>query len=151
VVSTSAPQRAPIRTATGENSRIAGNSEVTHATAQSFPETQSDLEENLVPARDSNSQAPVSKTGCYSNSHTLGTWCTAEDLNLRVPLGETGVTAGPFRAHAPEQTWRKVDDSKTHRSSRRPSFQDQLPAVPGRSAGTFHMAESTGVEPISLL
>ena len=47
--------------------------------------------------RDSNSQTPVSKTGCYSNSHTLALWCTGEDLNLRVPLGEDRVTAGPFR------------------------------------------------------
>src|SRR5437773_9389643 len=59
--------------------------------------------------RDSNSQTPVSKTGCYSNSHTLALWCTGEDLNLRVPLGETGLQPVRFgRAHAPVQTWRKV-------------------------------------------
>src|ERR1700675_3607150 len=52
--------------------------------------------------RDSNSQTPVSKTGCYSNSHTLALWCTGEDLNLRVPLGETGLQPVRFvRAHAP--------------------------------------------------
>src|SRR6266851_1354401 len=47
--------------------------------------------------RDSNSQTPVSKTGCYSNSHTLALWCTGEDLNLRVPTRGDRVTAGPFR------------------------------------------------------
>jgi hypothetical protein len=80
--------------------------------------------------RDSNSQTPVSKTGCYSNSHTLALWCTGEDLNLRVPLGETGLQPVRFgRAHAPVQTWRKVDESNAHRSSRCPGFQDQLPAI----------------------
>src|SRR6202021_1108918 len=55
--------------------------------------------------RDSNSQTPVSKTGCYSNSHTLALWCTGEDLNLRVPLGETGLQPVRFgQAHAPVQT-----------------------------------------------
>src|ERR1700723_4287897 len=55
--------------------------------------------------RDSNSQTPVSKTGCYSNSHPLALWCTGEDLNLRVPLGETGLQPVRFgRAHAPVQT-----------------------------------------------
>src|SRR4029077_4404799 len=82
--------------------------------------------------RDSNSQTPVSKTGCYSNSHTLALWCTGEDLNLRVPLGETGLQPVRFgRAHTPVQTWRKVDESNAHRSSRRPGFQDQLPAIQG--------------------
>src|SRR6266849_2277578 len=80
--------------------------------------------------RDSNSQTPVSKTGCYSNSHTLALWCTGEDLNLRVPLGETGLQPVRFgRAHAPVQTCRKVDESNAHRSSRCPGFQDQLPAI----------------------
>src|SRR5580692_8981923 len=80
--------------------------------------------------RDSNSQTPVSKTGCYSNSHTLALWCTGEDLNLRVPLGETGLQPVRFGgAHAPVQTWRKVDESNAHRSSRCPGFQDQLPAI----------------------
>ncbi len=80
--------------------------------------------------RDSNSQTPVSKTGCYSNSHTLALWCTGEDLNLRVPLGETGLQPVRFgRAHAPVQTWRKVDESNAHRSSRRSGFQDQLPPI----------------------
>src|SRR4029077_3139648 len=80
--------------------------------------------------RDSNSQTPVSKTGCYSNSHTLALWCTGEDLNLRVPLRETGLQPVRFgRAHAPVQTWRKVDESNAHRSSRCPGFQDQLPAI----------------------
>jgi hypothetical protein len=97
--------------------------------------------------RDSNSQTPVSKTGCYSNSHTLALWCTGEDLNLRVPLGETGLQPVRFgRTHAPVQTWRKVDESNAHRSSRCPGFQDQLPAF----SSTFRMAESTGVEPVSL-
>src|SRR5207245_4403282 len=80
--------------------------------------------------RDSNSQTPVSKAGCYSNSHTLALWCTGEDLNLRVPLGETGLQPVRFgRAHAPVQTWRKVDESNAHRSSLRPGFQDQFPAI----------------------
>ena len=40
------------------------------------------------------------------------------------------VTAGPFQpGHAPVQTWRKVDESNAHRSSRCPGFQDQLPAI----------------------
>ena len=57
-------------------------------------------------------------------------WCTGEDLNLRVPLGETGLQPVRFgRAHAPVQTWRKVDESNARRSSRRPGFQDQLPAI----------------------
>src|ERR1700688_3110883 len=57
-------------------------------------------------------------------------WCTGEDLNLRVPLGETGLQPVRFgRAHAPVQTWRKVDESNAHRSSRCPGFQDQLPAI----------------------
>lgn len=80
--------------------------------------------------RDSNSQTPVSKTGRYSNSRTLALWCTGEDLNLRVPLGETGLQPVRFgRAHAPVQTWRKVDESNAHRSSRCPGFQDQLPTI----------------------
>jgi hypothetical protein len=80
--------------------------------------------------RDSNSQTPVSKTGCYSNSHALALWCTGKDLNLRVPLGETGLQPVRFsRAHAPVQTWRKADQSNAHRSSRCPGFQDQLPAI----------------------
>ena len=87
-------------------------------------------EGNWCQRRDSNSQTPVSKTGCYSNSHTLALWCTGEDLNLRVPLGETGLQPVRFgRAHAPVQTWRKVDESNAHRSSRCPGFQDQLPAI----------------------
>jgi hypothetical protein len=87
-------------------------------------------QESWCQRRDSNSQTPVSKTGCYSNSHTLALWCTGEDLNLRVPLGETGLQPVRFgRAHAPVQTWRKVDESNAHRSSRRPGFQDQLPAI----------------------
>src|SRR5713226_10260302 len=98
--------------------------------------------------RDSNSQTPVSKTGCYSNSHTLALWCTGEDLNLRVPLGETGLQPVRFGlAHAPVQTWRKVDESNAHRSSRCPGFQDQLPAI----QQYLPHAESTGVEPVSLL
>ena len=57
-------------------------------------------------------------------------WCTGEDLNLRVPLGETGLQPVRFgRAHAPVQTWRKADESNAHRSSRCPGFQDQLPAI----------------------
>ena len=41
------------------------------------------------------------------------------------------VTAGPFRrrAHAPVQTWRKVDESNAHGSSPCPGFRDQLPAI----------------------
>src|ERR1700739_427420 len=98
--------------------------------------------------RDSNSQTPVSKTGCYSNSHTLALWCTGEDLTLRVPLGETGLQPVRFgRAHAPVQTWRKVDESNAHRSSRCPGFQDQLPAI----QQYLPLAESTGVEAVSLL
>src|SRR5215469_13844548 len=59
-----------------------------------------------------------------------GTWCTGEDLNLRVPLGETGLQPVRFgRAHAPVQTWRKVDESNVRRSTRRPGFQDQLPTI----------------------
>jgi hypothetical protein len=97
--------------------------------------------------RDSNSQTPVSKTGCYSNSHTLALWCTGEDLNLRVPLGETGLQPVRFgRAHAPVQTWRKVDESNAHRSSRCPGFQDQLPAI---QRYLPHGGEY-GVEPVSL-
>src|SRR5947199_281761 len=77
-----------------------------------------------------------------------GTWCTGEDLNLRVPLGETGLQPVRFgRAHAPVQTWRKVDESNAHRSSRCPGFQDQLPAI----QQYLPLAESTGVEPVSLL
>src|SRR4029077_3814321 len=59
-----------------------------------------------------------------------GTWCTGEDLNLRVPLGETGLQPVRFgRAHAPVQSWRKVDELNAHRSSRRSGFQDQLPTI----------------------
>ena len=32
--------------------------------------------------RDSNSQTPVSKTGRYSNSRTLATWCTGEEVRV---------------------------------------------------------------------
>jgi hypothetical protein len=79
---------------------------------------------------DSNSQTPVSKTGRYSNSRTLALWRTGEDLNLRVPLGETGLQPVRFSlAHAPVQTWRKVHESNAHRSSRRLGFQDQLPTT----------------------
>src|SRR5215469_1021400 len=59
-----------------------------------------------------------------------GTWCTGEDLNLRVPLGETGLQPVRFsQAHAPVQAWRKVDESNARGSSPRPGFQDQLPAI----------------------
>src|SRR6266568_6123886 len=79
---------------------------------------------------------------------TLALWCTGEDLNLRVPLGETGLQPVRFgRAHAPVQTWRKVDESNAHRSSRCPGFQDQLPAI----QQYLPLAESMGVEPVSLL
>ena len=98
--------------------------------------------------RDSNSQTPVSKTGRYSNSRTLALWCAGEDLNLRVPLGETGLQPVRFgRARAPVQTWRKVDESNAHRSSRCHGFQDQLPAI---QQYLPHGGEY-GVEPVSLL
>jgi hypothetical protein len=68
-------------------------------------------------------------------------------LNLRVPLGETGLQPVRFgRAHAPVQTWRKVDESNAHRSSRCPGFQDQLPTI----QQYLPLAESAGVEPASL-
>jgi hypothetical protein len=58
------------------------------------------------------------KTGCYSNSHMRALWCTGKDLNLCVPLGETGLQPVHLsRAHAPVQSWRKVDESNAHRSS----------------------------------
>ena len=101
--------------------------------------------------RDSNSQTPVSKTGCYSNSHTLALWCTGEDLNLRVPLWETGLQPVRFgRAHAPVQTWRKVDKS----TNRTPIAHHDAPVFRTSCrpfSSTFRMAESTGVEPVSLL
>jgi hypothetical protein len=54
-------------------------------------------------------KTPVSKTRCYSNSHTVALWYTGKDLNLRVPLGKTGLQPVRFgRAHAPVQTSRKV-------------------------------------------
>src|SRR4029077_13504746 len=99
--------------------------------------------------RDSNSQTPVSKTGCYSNSHTLALWCTGEDLNLRVPLGETGIQPVRFgRAHAPVQTL--VEGRRSERPSliTMPRFSGP---VAGHSAVPSAMAESTGVEPVSLL
>jgi hypothetical protein len=78
-------------------------------------------------------------------------WCTGEDLNLRVPLGETGLQPVRFgRAHAPVQTWRKVDESNAHRSSRCPGFQVFRTSCRPFSS-TFRMAESTGVEPVRLL
>ena len=99
--------------------------------------------------RDSNSQTPVSKTGCYSNSHTLALWCTGEDLNLRVPLGETGLQPVRFgRAHAPVQTL--AEGRRIERPSliTMPRFSGP---VAGHSAVPSAMAESTGVEPVSLL
>ena len=96
--------------------------------------------------RDLNSQTPVSKTGRYSNSHTLALWCTAEDLNFRVPLGKTGYQPVRFGlAHAPVQTWRKVDESNAYRSSRRPDFQDQLPTI----QQYLPLAESTESTPLA--
>ena len=51
-------------------------------------------------------------------------------MNLRVPLGETGLQPVRFsRAHAPVQVWRKVDESNAHGSSPCPGFQDQLPTI----------------------
>jgi hypothetical protein len=74
-------------------------------------------------------------------------WCTGEDLNLRVPLGETGLQPVCFsRAHAPVLTWRKIDESNAHRSSRCPVFRTNCRPF----SSTFRMAESTGVEPVSL-
>ncbi len=52
------------------------------------------LEENLVAAE--RFKHLFLKTGCYSNSHTLALSCTEEDLNLRVPLGETGLQLARF-------------------------------------------------------
>ena len=55
-------------------------------------------------------------------------WCTGEDLNLRVPLGETGLQPVRFgRAHAPVQTWRKVEESI--RSNRTDSISEALVAA----------------------
>ena len=69
-------------------------------------------------------------------------------MNLRVPLGETGLQPVRFgRAHAPVQAWRKVDESNAHRSSRCPVFRTSCRPF----SSTFRMAESTGVEPVSLL
>src|ERR1043166_5679217 len=80
--------------------------------------------------RDSNSQTPVSKTGRYSNSRTLALWRTGMDLNLRVLQGEPGLQPGRFsRAHAPVQSWRKVDESNAHGSSPCHGFRNQLPAI----------------------
>lgn len=54
-----------------------------------------------MPAERFDSQTPVSKTGRYSNLRTLALWCTREDLNLRVPLGEIGLQPVRFgRTHA---------------------------------------------------
>src|SRR5215471_10071386 len=107
--------------------------------------------------RDSNSQTPVSKTGCYSNSHTLAPfirgfrgkllhprdssrataltvrspWCTGEDLNLRVLKRKPGYSR-PVSAkltHLCKKIWRKVDESNAHGSSPCPGFQDQLPTI----------------------
>src|SRR5947208_17093240 len=109
-------------------SRQRGSTEIVLGGLQSLALHEFRQQEIWCQRRDSNSQTPVSKTGCYSNSHTLALWCTGEDLNLRVPLGETGLQPVRFgRAHAPVQTWRKVDESNAHRSSRCPGFQDQLP------------------------
>ena len=68
---------------------------------------------------------------------------------LRVLGWQTGLQPVRFsRAHAPVQIWRKADESNAHRSSRCPGFQDRLPAI---QRCLPHMAESTGVEPVSLL
>ena len=74
----------------------------------------------------------VSKTGCYSNSRTLALWCTGEDLNLRVPLGETGlqpVRFGLANAPVPEILRRKVRGSgfRPSTSLRAGSAGSQLP------------------------
>jgi hypothetical protein len=85
---------------------------------------------NLVPAE----RFELSDTCFYDRllfqfAHA-GTLVHGEDLNLRVPLGETGLQPVHFgRADATVQTWRKVDESNAHRSSRRAGFRDQLPAI----------------------
>ena len=102
--------------------------------------------------RDSNSQTPVSKTGCYSNSHTLALWCTGEDLNLRVPLpkGKPGYSPVPFpaEAHAPVQLGGKSRRIERPSLITMPRFSGP---VAGHSAVPSALAESAGVEPVSLL
>src|SRR5579864_5408040 len=99
--------------------------------------------------RDSNSQTPVSKTGRYSNSRTLALWCTGEDLNLRVPLRGTRVTAGPFQPDS-----RTCASLAEGRRIERP-WLITMPwfsgPVAGHSAVPSVVAESAGVEPASLL
>ena len=88
--------------------------------------------------RDSNSQTPVSKTGRYSNSRTLATWCTGEDLNLRVPLGETGLQPVRFGlAHAPVQTWLKVEESNIPTLITMPWFSVAAHSIPPAHGGEW--------------
>src|SRR5579864_5554321 len=76
-------------------------------------------------------------------------WCTGEDLNLRVPLRGTRVTAGPFQPDS-----RTCANLAEGRRIERP-WLITMPwfsgPVAGHSAVPSAMAESAGVEPASLL
>jgi hypothetical protein len=86
----------------------------------------------MVPVERFELSNTVSKAGHYSNLRTLALWWTGKDLNLRVPLGKTGLQPVRFGlVHAPVQTWRNVDESNAHRQSpiTMPLFQDHLPTI----------------------
>src|SRR5579863_10142265 len=97
---------------------------------------------------DSNSQTPVSKTGRYSNSRTLALVHRGGFEPPRPTRGDR-VTAGPFRPGS-----RTCANLAEGRRIERPSL-ITMPRfsgpVAGYSAVPSALAESTGVEPVSLL
>src|SRR6476469_1403273 len=111
--------------------------------------TLSAMQRSWCQRRDSNSQTPVSKTGRYSNSRTLALWCTGEDLNLRVPLRGTRVTAGPFQPDS--RTCAKLAEGRRIERPWLLTMPWFSGPVAGHSAVPSAMAESAGVEPASLL
>jgi hypothetical protein len=106
------------------------------------------IEEIWCQRRDSNSQTPASKTGRYSNSRTLALVHRGGFEPPRPTRGDR-VTAGPFRPGS-----RTCANLAEGRRIERPSL-ITMPwfsgPVAGHSAVPSALAESTGVEPVSLL
>src|SRR5713101_5918062 len=79
--------------------------------------------------RDSNSHTPVSKTGCYSNSHTLALLVHREGFEPPRPTWGNRVTAGPFQPGS-----RTCANLAEGRRIERPSF-ITMPRFSGPVAG----------------
>jgi hypothetical protein len=98
--------------------------------------------------RDSNSQTPVSKTGRYSNSRTLALVHRGGFEPPRPTRGDR-VTAGPFRPGS--RTCANLAEGRRIECPSLITMPRFSGPVAGHSAVPSALAESTEVEPVSLL